>query len=91
MIPSSSLHLLHQREPDPLRGAALDLALGALRVHDAAGVLRRRDLEDAHEPELLVDLDDGPLGGEREADVDVALAVLVDAGRSGGGGRCTCA
>ena len=85
------LQLLHQREAEPDRRAALDLALSALRVDRAADVLRGRDLHDSHQPELLVHLDDGALGHEREVDVDVALAVLVEAGRSGGGGRCTCA
>ena len=52
------LDLLHQREPEPLRGAALDLALDRLRVDRLADVLRRADPDDAREAELDVDLDD---------------------------------
>ena len=80
------LDLLHQREAEALRDPALDLALDGQRVDRLADVLRRRDLDHAHEPELDVDVDDGAMGGERERHVRVALAVLVERERLRGGG-----
>ena len=75
------LELLHQRQAEPYRRPALDLSLRPLRVDHPTGVLRRRDLDDAGEPELLVDVDHGALGDEREGDVDLALALGVEARR----------
>ena len=72
------LDLLHQRQPEALRDAALDLALDRLRVDRLADVLRGRDLDHAHEAELDVDVDDRAVGGERERHVRVALALLVE-------------
>ena len=80
------LDLLHQREPEALRDAALDLALDRLRVDRLADVLRGRDLDHAHEPELDVDVDHRAVGGERERHVRVALALLVERERRRGGG-----
>ncbi len=68
------LDLLHQRQPEALRDPALDLALDRQRVHRLADVLRGRDLDHPHEPELGVDVDDRAVGGERERHVRVALA-----------------
>ena len=61
--------LLHQREPEALRGAALDLALDRERVDRLADVLRRADPDDARQAELDVDLDDDAHRGDRERDV----------------------
>ena len=41
-------------------------------------LLRRGELDHADEAELAVDVDDGAVGGERELQVRVALAVLVE-------------
>ena len=54
--PSAGLDLLHQREAEALRGAALDLALDRQRVDRGADVLRGPDPDDARQPELDVDL-----------------------------------
>ena len=91
MRPSLELELLHQREPEPDRRAALDLPFGALRVDHAPGVLCRCDLDDAREAELLVDVDDRTLGDEGEADVDVARGRPRRSRSSGGGGTSPCA
>src|SRR5918998_2097862 len=71
------LDLLQQSQTETLRYAALDLALQCLRVHDLPDVLGRRDLHDAHQPEVHVHLHDGPVGREGELQVSVALPVLV--------------
>ena len=63
----AGLDLLHQREPEALRGAALDLALDRLRVDRLADVLRRADPDDARQPELDVDLGDDAHRRDREA------------------------
>ena len=76
--PVDDLDLLHQRQPEALRDAALDLALDRERVHRLADVLRGRDLDHPHEPELGVDVDDRAVRGERERHVRVALAELVE-------------
>ena len=76
--PVDDLDLLHQREPEALGDAALDLALDRERVHRLADVLRGRDLDDPHEPELGVDVHDRAVRGEGEGDVRVALAELVE-------------
>ena len=47
-------------------------------VQHPADVLAGGDLDDPHEAEVGVDVDDGPVGGEGEADVGVALAPLVE-------------
>src|SRR3954471_14502056 len=77
-LPVADLDLLEQREAEALRRPALDLALERLRVHRAADLLRRRELDDAHESELAVDVDDRAVRGERELQVRVALAVRVE-------------
>ena len=48
------------------------------RVERPPDVLRRGDLDHLHQAELDVDVDDGPVGDERERRVAVALAVLVE-------------
>ena len=72
------LDLLHQREAEPLRDAALDLPLDRERVHRLADVLSGRDLDHPHQSQLGVDVDDRAMGGERERHVRVALAELVE-------------
>jgi hypothetical protein len=52
--------------------------LDGLQVDRRADVERGGDLDHADEAELLVDLDDRPLRGEREHHVDVALTALVE-------------
>ena len=76
--PSSTMQLLHHRQADALRDAALDLAGHLQRVQHLADVLRGGEVHDAHEPELGVDVDDGPVRGARERHVGVALAVGVE-------------
>ena len=50
----------------------------AERVQHPADVLGGGDLDHPDQPELLVDVDDGPVRGEGEATVRVALPVLVE-------------
>ena len=50
----------------------------AQRVERPPDVLGGRHLHDLHETELGIDVDDGAVGDERERDVAVALAVLVE-------------
>ena len=66
------------RGPTPCAAPPSTWPCGALRVHHPADVLRRGDLDDPHEAELLVHLDDGALGDEGEGDVDVALPLGVE-------------
>src|SRR5919106_5432626 len=67
--PVAYLDLLHEREPETLRGASLDLALDRERVERVPDVLRRPDPDDAREPELDVHLDDDPHRRDGEGDV----------------------
>ena len=78
IMPSVDDDLLHHREPDTLRDAAFDLADGLQWIEHAPDVLRGRDLDDADQPELDVDVDDRAVRGERERHVRVALPVLVE-------------
>ena len=71
------LHLLHQRQPEALHAAALDLPLHGLRVDRAPDVLRDGQLDHAREAELRVDVDHRAVGGEGEGEVGVALPALV--------------
>ena len=75
------LDLLEQRQPQPLRAAALDLALERLGVHGLAHLLDGGQLDHAHEPQLGVDVDHRAVGREGVLHVRVALAVLVEAVR----------
>ena len=74
------LDLLHQREPDALRGAALDLALDRERVDRLADVLRGADPDDAGEAELDVDLGDDAHRGHGEGDVGALARDLAGLG-----------
>ena len=49
--------LLHQREAQPLRDAALDLALDQGRIDRAADIVRGDDAQHLHRAELDIDLD----------------------------------
>ena len=69
--------LLHHRQAEALRDAALDLPDHGQRVERPADVLRRGHLDDLDESQLGVDVDDGAMGDEGERRVAVALAVLV--------------
>ena len=88
----AGLDLLHQREAEALRGAALDLALDRLRVERLADVLGGADPDDARQPEVDVDLgDDAHRGTARSATCarsPVHLAGLgVERRTSADGGR----
>ena len=61
------LDLLHQREAEALRDAALDLALDRERVDRLADVLRGADPDDARQAEVDVDLGDDAHRAGREA------------------------
>ena len=87
--PSLDLDLLHQRQPEPLGGAAVDLALQRDAVHDPADVLDRGQLDHLDQAELDVHVDDGPVYAQGELDVGVALAGdrVHRQGRAGAGTR----
>ena len=70
--------LLHQREAEPLRGAALDLAFDQRRIDRAADVVRAGQPQHLHAAELDVDLDLGDMRARAEHRVGLALAVLVE-------------
>ena len=70
--------LLHQRQPQALGDAALDLAGHRQRVDRPPDVLAGGHLHHLHQPEVGVDVDDGAVGDERERDVAVALPVVVE-------------
>src|SRR5258705_1494902 len=55
---------LVQRPADPLRNAALHLALDIARMDGAADVLHRGVADDAHDPEFGIDLDVADVGTE---------------------------
>ena len=61
-----------------MRDTTLDLPDDRERVQGPADVLGGGDLDDAHEAELDVDVDDRAVCGERERHVRVALPVLVE-------------
>ena len=70
--------LLHHRQAQALGDAALDLAGDLHGVEHLADVLAGRHLHDPHQPEVDVDVDDRPVGGEGVAHVGVALALVVE-------------
>ena len=82
-LPSYDLDLLHQREAEALRAAALDLTFEGLRVHGPADLLRGRELDHPHKAQLDVHVHDGAVRGERELEVGVALAVAGSSWRGG--------
>jgi hypothetical protein len=69
--------VLHEREPEALRRPALHLALHGLGVDRPADVLDRGHLDQAHGPELHVDVRHDAVGGEGERRVAVALPAVV--------------
>ncbi len=69
---------LHQRHPDALRDAAVDLAFDLRRVDRAADVVRRMDVQQLHGAELEIDLDLGDLRREAVGRVRHALAVGIE-------------
>ena len=71
------LDLLHQCEPEALRGAALDLALDLLRVDRRADVLGGADPDDSREAELDVDLGDDPHRAGSECDMGALAGDLA--------------
>ena len=85
--PSRVLDLLHQREAEPLRGAALDLALDRERVDRLADVLGGADPDDAREAELDVHLGDDAHRGDGERDVGALAGDLAGLGVERGGAR----
>src|SRR6266545_5664063 len=75
-LPVPGLDLLHQRQPEPLGGATLDLAFDRLRVDRFPDVLRRPDPDDARQAELDVDLGDDLHRRARERNMRGYLAHL---------------
>ena len=70
--------LLHHRQADTLGDAALDLARDLERVEHPPDVLRGGEVDDTHEAELGVDVDDRAVRGARERHVRIALPVGVE-------------
>ena len=70
--------LLHQRESEALRRAALDLAFDQRRIDRPADVVRADEAEHFHAPELNVDLDLRHMRAGAEHRIRFALAVLVE-------------
>ena len=70
--------LLHHGQAEPLGDPTFDLAEHGQRIECPSHVLRRGDLDDLHEAQLGIDVDDGAMGHEGERRVAVALAVLVE-------------
>ena len=77
------LDLLHQREPEALRGAALDLALDRLRVDRAPDVLRGPDPDDPRQAELDVDLDHDRIAATASATCARSPVIWPVSGSSG--------
>ena len=71
--PVDHLDLLHHGQPEALRDTAGDLAAHGERVQGLADVLRGGDLHDLHQAQFHVDVDGGPVRGERVLHVRVAL------------------
>ena len=76
--------LLHQRQAEPLCGAALDLPLDGERVDRLADVLRGADPDDAREAEVDVHLGDDPHRRDGEGDVGALARDLAGLGVEGG-------
>ena len=76
--PAFEDQLLHHREADALRDAALDLPGHLERVEHPADILRGREVHDPHQAELGIDVDDRAVRRARERHVRVALAVGVE-------------
>ncbi len=73
----AELHLLHHREPEALSDAAFDLTHDGNGVDRLADILRRRDLNDFHEPGVHIDVDNGAMRGEEKSDVALVLRLHV--------------
>ena len=74
------LDLLHERKPEALRGAALDLPLDRSPAECGTDVLGRADPDDSRETEIDVHLDDDPHRRQRERDVRLTLSDLARLG-----------
>ena len=70
--------LLHQRQADPLRDAAMDLPLDQRRVDASADIVGRDDAQDLYRAEHEIHVDLRDLGGEAIGRIRDALAVLVE-------------
>ncbi len=70
--------LLHQREAEALRRAALDLAFDQRRIDRPADVVRADETQHFDAPELHVDLDLRHMRAGAEHGVRIALPVLVE-------------
>ena len=70
--------LLHQREAQPLRHAALDLALDERRIDRPADIVRGHDAQDLHRAQLDIDFDFGQLRGESIGRIGHALPIGIE-------------
>ena len=70
--------LLHQRQPQPLGDAALDLAFDQGGIDRLADIVRGHDAQHLHRAQLDIDLDRRHLGGEGIGGIGHALAVGVE-------------
>src|SRR5438105_1424293 len=77
-LPALHDELLHHRQTDTLRDATLDLTGHLERIEDTTHVLRGGEVDDAHESELRIDIDNRAVCCARERDVRVTLAVGVE-------------
>ena len=85
-------HPFEQRVADPVRDAAMDLAVDDHRIDQVSGILQRVILDDAHLAGLHVDLDLGHVaavgvGQIVDAELPVGLEPRLDAGREAVAGR----
>ena len=74
-------HALAERLADPHRHPTVDLAGGPDRVDDRAGFVGRRDLQDADDAGVAIDLDPGGVGEERRRRERLATETTDAAGR----------
>ena len=78
VLGSAGQVFLHQREPDALGDAALDLPLHLGRVDGAADIVGGMDADGRHGPELSVHVDERDLRAEGVGRVRRALALGVE-------------
>ena len=69
---------LHQRQAEPLRDAAFDLAFDQGRIDRLADIVRGHDAQHLHRAQLDIDLDDRHLRGEGIGRIRHALPVGIE-------------